>query len=163
MVNTSKIRSLDKYYNIAKVLLTLSPFVCLMYLSTGGIKIGASIQQVIEADPKFVIMFLTAMVNPFIAYLLIFMHRRINSGDVSYAVVNLVVLIAAEVIFQNWMYSLLLGFILYKTLKTYNLSLKESISEKLKDRFFLVISGGLVVVFFAVICLFATIRISSLL
>lgn len=120
---------------------------------------GASIQQVIEADPKFLIMFLTSMVNPFIAYLLIYMHKRINDGDISYAVVNLVVLIVAEFIFQNALYMFLLGFILYKTIKTYNISIKSSFKDKIKDKFLMVISGGIVVIIFASICLFATIRV----
>lgn len=120
---------------------------------------GASIQQVIEADPKFLIMFLASMVNPFIAYLLIYMHKRINDGDISYAVVNLVVLIVAEFIFQNALYMFLLGFILYKTIKTYNISIKSSFKDKIKDKFLMVISGGIVVIIFASICLFATIRV----
>ncbi|APF21472.1 hypothetical protein [Clostridium butyricum] len=159
MVSTIKTKSLDKYYNISKVLLTLSPFVCLLYLSTGAARMGASIQQVIEADPKFLIMFLASMVNPFIAYLLIYMHKRINDGDISYAVVNLVVLIVAEFIFQNALYMFLLGFILYKTIKTYNISIKSSFKDKIKDKFLMVISGGIVVIIFASICLFATIRV----
>ena len=120
---------------------------------------GASIQQVIEADPKFLIMFLASIVNPFIAYLLIYMHKRINDGDISYAVVNLVVLIVAEFIFQNALYMFLLGFILYKTIKTYNISIKSSFKDKIKDKFLMVISGGIVVIIFASICLFATIRV----
>ena len=159
LVSTIKTKSLDKYYNISKVLLTLSPFVCLLYLSTGAARMGASIQQVIEADPKFLIMFLASMVNPFIAYLLIYMHKRINDGDISYAVVNLVVLIVAEFIFQNALYMFLLGFILYKTIKTYNISIKSSFKDKIKDKFLMVISGGIVVIIFASICLFATIRV----
>ncbi|MDU7440983.1 MAG: hypothetical protein E7L05_10500, partial [Clostridium sp.] len=61
--------------------------------------------------------------------------------------------------FQNALYMFLLGFILYKTIKTYNISIKSSFKDKIKDKFLMVISGGIVVIIFASICLFATIRV----
>lgn len=160
MLNIRSIRALDKYYNLTKILLTLSPFVCISYLYINSIKAGSSIQSIIEANPRFVILFLSSMINPFIAYLLIFMQRKIKNGDIQYAVTNLFMLMLSELMFQNIIYIFLIGFILYKTLKTYNISIKDSFKKKIKDKFFLSISGSIVVMFFACICLFATIRIS---
>lgn len=159
MTNTKQIKLLDKYYNIAKVFLTLTPFLYIMYLSMGAAKIGSSIPQIIQANPGNMVMFLVSMINPFIAYLLIFMHRKLNNGDIAYSVVNLVVLIGAEIMLENAFYVILLGFILIKTLKIYNISFKECFKSKFNKSFLGTISGGIVVLFLAGICLFATIRI----
>lgn len=160
MTNTKQMKLLDKYYNITKVLLTITPFLYMMYLTMATAKAGLSIPQVIQENPRNMVMFLVSMINPFIAYLLIFMHRKIENGDIAYSVVNLIVLIIAEVMLENAWYIILLGFILIKTLKTYNVSLKECFKDKWNKSFFGTISGGIVVLVLAGICLFATLRIS---
>ncbi len=159
--SNNKINPLNKYYNIAKVLLILAPFMSLMYLSMVSARIGFSILQAIQQDPKLTILFLVSMINPFIAYLLIFIQRKIDDyGDVSYAVTNLVMFTIAEIMLQNILYISLFGFILYKTLKTYKVTIKDSFKEKLSDGFLMTISGSLIVIALAGICLFATIRIN---
>ena len=60
---------------------------------------------------------------------------------------------------QNVLYIILLGFLLIKTLKTYNISFKECFKVKWNKSFFSTISGGIVVLVLASICLFATLRI----
>lgn len=160
IANDKEIKSLNKYYNIAKVLLTLTPFVCLMYLSMGSASVGVSIAETMQEDPKFTIMFLVSMINPFIAYLLMFMHKKINSNDVGYAVTNLVMFIIAEILLQNVLYAILFAFILYKTLKIFKVTIIGSFKEKIKERFLMTISGSIVVIVLASICLFATIRIN---
>lgn len=160
MANVKQMKSLDKYYNIAKILLTITPFLYMMYLSMGAAKVGVSISQVIQKDPRSMVMFLVSMISPFIAYLLVFMHKKIESGDVAYSVVNLVVLMCAEIMLENLWYVILLGFLLVKTLKTYNVSLKECFKDKWDKSFFGTISGGIVVLVLSGICLFASLRIS---
>lgn len=159
-VDQNKVKYLNKYYNMAKVLLILSPFMSLIYLSMNSSQIGLSLSQVIQQDPKLTILFLVSMINPFIAYLLIFIQRKIEASDVKYAVTNLVMFIVAELLLRNTLYVILFGFILYKTLKVYNVTIKESFKDKLKDGLLMTISGSLVVISLASICLFATIRIS---
>jgi hypothetical protein len=159
MTNTKQIKALDKYYNIAKILLTVTPFLYMMYLSIGATKIGTSIPKAIQENPRNIVMFLISMINPFIAYLLIFMHKKIENGDIAYSVANLVVLIGAEIMIENAWYIILLGFLLIKTLKTYNVSFKECFKAKWNKSFLGTISGGIVVLVLAGICLFATLRI----
>jgi uncharacterized membrane protein YecN with MAPEG domain len=159
MTNAKQIKSLDRYYNIAKVLLIVTPFLCLMYLSMGAAKTGASIPQIIQEDPRNMVMFLISMINPLISYLLTFMHKKVHDGDIAYSVVNLVVLIVAEIMLQNAWYVILLGFLLVKTLKTHNVSFKECLNEKWNKSFFVTISGSILVLVLTSICLFATLRI----
>lgn len=161
MVNTKKKMKLDRYYNIAKVLLALSPFVALAYISMNAAKMGITMAAAVGQDPNMTVMFLVAMINPFIAYLLIFVHRKIDQRDSAYAIVNLVFLIVAEIMLENMIYILLLGFILYQTMNAGNITIKESFQTKIHDCFLSTVSGSLVVIVLAGICLFARIRIGA--
>lgn len=158
--NKNQINSINKYYNIAKILLAISPCMSLMYLSMESAKLGISLAEVIGQDPKQTVMFLVSMINPFIAYLLIFIQKKIDNNDVKYAIVNLVMFMVAEILLMNLLYVILFGVILYKTLRAYNVTIKDSFKEKLGKGFFMTVSGSLVVIFLAGICLFATIRIN---
>lgn len=158
--NKNQINSINKYYNIAKILLAISPCMSLMYLSMESAKLGISLAEVIGQDPNQTVMFLVSMINPFIAYLLIFIQKKIDNNDVKYAIVNLVMFMVAEILLMNLLYVILFGVILYKTLRAYNVTIKESFEEKLGKGFFMTVSGSLVVIFLAGICLFATIRIN---
>ena len=158
--NKNQINSINKYYNIAKILLAISPCMSLMYLSMESAKLGISLAEVIGQDSKQTVMFLVSMINPFIAYLLIFIQKKIDNNDVKYAIVNLVMFMVAEILLMNLLYVILFGVILYKTLKSYNVTIKDSFKEKLGKGFFMTVSGSLVVIFLAGICLFATIRIN---
>ena len=158
--NKCQISSINKYYNIAKILLAISPFMSLMYLSMESAKLGISLAEVIGQDPNQTVMFLVSMINPFIAYLLIFIQKKIDNNDVKYAIVNLVMFMVAEILLMNLLYVILFGVILYKTLRAYNVTIKDSFKEKLGKGFFMTVSGSLVVIFLAGICLFATIRIN---
>lgn len=159
-INKSQVKSLNKYYNIAKILLIVSPFISLMYLSAESARVGLPMQEVIKTNSKLTVMFLISMINPFIAYLLSFVQKKIEENDVKYAVTNIVMFIIAEVLLQNIFYIALFVFILYKTLKTYNVTIRQCFEEKLKHGFLMTISGSLVVMFLAGICLFANIRIN---
>lgn len=151
---------LNKYYNIVKFLLACAPFMSFMYLSMESARMGLDMPNAMQQNPKLTILFLVSMINPFIAYLLTFIQKKIDEEDISYAVVNLVLFIVAELLLQNLWYTILFVFILYKTVKNYNVNIIKAFKEKLKDRFFMTISGSLVVVGLACICLFATIRIN---
>ena len=120
-------------------------------------KLGISLAEVIGQDPNQTVMFLVSMINPFIAYLLIFIQKKIDNNDVKYAIVNLVMFMVAEILLMNLLYVILFGVILYKTLRAYNVTIKDSFKEKLGKGFFMTVSGSLVVIFLAGICLFATI------
>ena len=88
-----------------------------------------------------------------------FMQKKLHM-DAAYAAVNLTLLIAAEIMLQNVWYILLLGFILYKTLREYGLTIRESFRKEWRENFLSIISGSLVVIGLCSVCLFATIRIA---
>ena len=72
----------------------------------GAARVGGSVSAAIGEDPKLAVMFLVSMINPFIAYLMTFMQKKLHM-DAAYAAVNLTLLIAAEIMLQNVWYILL--------------------------------------------------------
>ena len=109
--NKNQINSINKYYNIAKILLAISPCMSLMYLSMESAKLGISLAEVIGQDPNQTVMFLVSMINPFIAYLLIFIQKKIDNNDVKYAIVNLVMFMVAEILLMTELFQVLSVYI----------------------------------------------------
>ena len=68
-------------------------------------------------------------------------------------------MIVAEVMLQNFLYVAALAFLLYKTVKTYQISVKDSVEKSLKNHFLRDISGSIVVLIFAGICMFAMLQL----
>ena len=55
----------------------------LMYISMESAKVGLPMSEVIQSNPKLTIIFLVSMVNPFIAYLLTFIQKKIDENDMN--------------------------------------------------------------------------------
>lgn len=150
--------SIERIFTIIKVLLAVSPFMALGYLTAKGGS-GGTLQTILSQNPQYTVMFLVAMVNPFIAYLLGFLQEHLNKADYGYAVVNMTLMIIAEAMLQNFLYVAVLAFLLYKIIKTYQISVKESVEDIVKGHLFRDISGSIVVLVFAGICMFAMLQL----
>ena len=150
--------SIERIFTIIKVLLAVSPFMALGYLTAKG---GASgnIQTILSQNPHYTVMFLVAMVNPFIAYLLGFLQEHLNKNDYGYAVVNMALMIVVEAMLQNILYVAVLIFLLYKIIRTYRIPVKDSVESSLKNHFLRDISGSIVVLIFSGICMFAMMQL----
>ena len=159
-INKKEIETLNKYFDILKLILLVSPFIRIIYLSLKATTIGLTISEAITNNPEFSIVFLVSMINPFIAYLLKVMHNKINNNDVEYAVVNLVLILLAELLLQNILFIALFVFILYKTLKVYKINIINSFKKKLTKGFLITISGSVFIIALASICSFAMMRIN---
>ena len=55
--------SIERIFTIIKVLLAVSPFMALGYLTAKGTA-GANLQTILSQNPHYTVMFLVAMVNP---------------------------------------------------------------------------------------------------
>lgn len=150
--------SIERIFTIIKVLLAVSPFMALGYLTAKG-GAGGTLQTILSQNPQYTVMFLVAMVNPFIAYLLGFLQEHLNKADYGYAVVNMTLMIIAEAMLQNFLYVAVLAFLLYKIIKTYQISVKEAVKETIQGHLLRDISGSIVVLVFAGICMFAMLQL----
>ncbi len=155
-----KTNTLNKYFIITKILFLISPFLYFIYFYMIYKNTNISFYEAIKTNPVITIMFLIAMTNPFIAYLLSIIEEKMKIGDISYAVLNLLLLILSQILFQNIWYILILSLILYKVIKTYNVNILDSLKEKIKNKILLEISGSIAINILACICFFASMRIN---
>ena len=131
----------DKWFTIAKVLLTLSPFVALGYLQmfSGGGDISTLLQQ----NPEITVTFLISMAGPFTAYLMGFAQNHFYEGDVAYMMSHLVLIFVAEALLRNAVFMLMMA----------------SLRLKWKDHFWRDLSGCIVLIVFSGFCLFVSLRL----
>lgn len=147
----------DKWFTIAKVLLTLSPFVALGYLQmfSGGGDISTLLQQ----NPEITVTFLISMAGPFTAYLMGFAQNHLYEGDVAYMMSHLVLIFVAEALLRNAVFMIIMTFLMYLVYQMTGMSPMASLRLKWKDHFWRDLSGCIVLIVFSAFCLFVSLRL----
>lgn len=147
----------DKWFTIAKVLFTLAPFIALIYLQ--ALIGGSSLQEMLRQNPEITLTFLASMAGPFTAYLLGLAQKHFYEGDAAYMMAHLLLLLAAELLLRNGVYSLLMGGLIFFVYRMTGISPLEALRLKRKGHFFRDLSGCIVLIVFAVFCLFVSLRL----
>lgn len=147
----------DRWFTIAKVLLTLSPFVAMGYLQMfiGG----GDISTVLQKNPQITLTFLVSMAGPFTAYLMGFAQNHLYEGDVAYMMSHLVLIFVAEAILRNAVFMIIVTFLMYLVYQMTGMSPLASLRIKWKDHFWRDLSGCIVLIVFSVFCLFVSVRL----
>lgn len=147
----------DKWFTIAKVLLTLAPFIALIYMQ--AFIGGSNLSELLQQNPEITLTFLVSMAGPFTAYLLIFAQKRLYKEDVPYMMAHLALLFAVELLLRNGVYALLMGCLMFLVYRMTGMSPLEALRLKWKDHFFRDLSGCIVLMVFAMFCLFVSLRL----
>lgn len=147
----------DKWFTIAKVLLTLSPFVALGYLQI--FIEGGDISTLLQQNPEITVTFLISMAGPFTAYLLGFAQNHLYEGDVAYMMSHLVLIFVAEALLRNAVYMILVTYLMYLVYQMTGMSPMASLRLKWKDHFWRDLSGCIVLIVFSLFCLFVSLRL----
>ena len=147
----------DRWFAIAKVLLTLAPLVAVGYLQMFA---GSSdISSLLRQNPEITVTFLTAMAGPFTAYLLGFAQKHLYEGDAVYMMSHLVLLFVAEALLRNAVYMIIMTVLMYQVYKMTGMSPVASLRMKWKNHFFRDLSGCFVLIVFGCFCLFVSLRL----
>lgn len=152
-------RKLDRYYMIVKVFLMITPFIAYLYLSLSAGMGSLALPELLSREPKAALIFLIAMVNPYIAYLLNIAQKKLKEGDMAYVCMNFVFLMLAQALTLNSLYFMIVGYLFYVTVKTYNIKVIQTLKEFTVKHFFYSGGGSLIVIAFSALCLFVTIRL----
>lgn len=152
----------SRLFSVVKGVLCCLPFFCLAYLKLGQ---GDSLApgDLLARQPEAAIAFLSAMLQPYVAFLLTLAQRRLADGRAHYALVNMSVLLAVEAMLMSSIGLIGVGLLVYRTRKTASLSLGASWRACRPGRLFAEAGGSLLLLPFAFLCLFATIRTGGLL
>ena len=66
-INEKKLKRLDRYYMIAKVFLMVTPFIAYLYLSLLAMMRSITLPEVLSSEPSVAVIFLIAMINPYLS------------------------------------------------------------------------------------------------
>ncbi len=150
---------LDRQLMIAKIILAITPIIVYMYVSLASVMMKVPFQELLETQPSLTIIFIIAMLNPYVAYLLGLAQKKIKANEHGYALTNMIFLIIAQALTMNPFYFIMLLFLCYRMVNVYQVDVKETLRSLNVKKSLVMGGGGLIVVFMSAICLFATLRI----
>lgn len=158
-ISKKKLKKLNRYYMIVKIFMMVTPFIAYLYLSLLAMTRSITLPEVLSSEPSVAIIFLIAMINPYIAYLLGIAQRKLNEGDIKFACINFVLLLLAQALTLNSLYFMIVACLFYVTIKTYDIKVFKTLKEFTIKHIFQYGGGSFIVVAFSTICLFATLRL----
>lgn len=151
--------TMDRYFTVAKVFLAITPFIGYLYLSLQAMSASITLQEVLTKEPSVAIIFLIAMLNPYIAYLMDLVQKKLKQGEVKFACINMVLLLASQAIVMNLFYFMMLAIVFYKAIRFYKVDVVATIKKFTFKQSFVLGGGSFIVIAFSSICLFATLRL----
>lgn len=157
--HTKAEKRMERYFLITKVFLALTPVICYFYVSLRGMMQGIGFQEVLETQPNMTIVFLIAMLNPYVAYLLHLIEKKLKEQDECFAVINMVLLLVAQMLTMNVFYFMMLGYVFYKAINYYQLPVKATLRSMTLKMSFYHGGGSMLIIVLSTVCLFATIQL----
>lgn len=150
---------MNRYFLVTKVFLAITPIIAYFYVSMCAMMQGVDFKTILETQPSIAVVFLIAMINPYIAYLVHLIQKKLAEGDHKFAMINMGLLLVAQALTLNAFYFMMLLYVFYKAICAYHIQVKTTMrSYGFKQ---LVWNGGgsFFVMMISSISLFATIRL----
>lgn len=145
-----------RIFTTVQVVLCLVLVATVVSLSMVGTGLSADgLQEAFSSNPVMTVSFLSACMQPFIAYLVRFVRSHYAAGDAGYAAANLIVLLCAEMMLQSMVGIVAMAILLWRVWRRGSQVMGDwrrgrGVAGVLVD-----VSGALVVLVVAGICLFA--------
>lgn len=154
-----KDEKLKRYFTILKIVLFCMPFLCMGYLGalSGGTALDA--RSVLAENPTMAVSFLSAMLQPYAAWLLILSERRLADGRGQFAVVGLTLLLVAELCLMSSIGVIGMALILWKSVRYSGYGIPAAFRSCTPHSFIYEAGGTIPMLLFAGICLFASLRL----
>lgn len=158
--STNTEKTIKRVFMVTKIILCVMPFATLGYLSIGQQQYGLNYQQLLAANPVLTVTFLSAMCQPFAAWLLTITERRVESMDYSNALVSLVLIFIAECMLKNWLGIISTAILFWLVNKDMPYTMGEEFKKCANWKAILLDASGCVVLcLLAAFCLFASFRL----
>lgn len=152
----------DRYFTIVQGILICMPFLCLAYLKlgTGGavLEAGGALAQ----SPAAAVTFLAAMVQPYVAFLLSLVQKRLGDERRPYALVMLGLLLAAEAMLMSSIGVVGLSLLTWRTCKAAQSNPLRALRQCRAGRLFSEVGGSILVLLVGALCLFASVRLGAI-
>lgn len=150
-----------RFFTTVQVVLCLVLVATVVSLSMAGTGLSADgLQEAFSSNPAMTVSFLSACAQPFIAYLVRLVRRHYVAGDAGYAAANLIVLLCAEMMLQSMVGIVAMAILLWRVWRRGAQVMGDwrrgrGVAGVLAD-----VSGSVVVLALAAVCLFASTRIA---
>lgn len=152
-------QSMNRTFLIAKVFLAITPIIAYCYISMIGTMKGISFQEVLVQEANITIVFLIAMLNPYIAYLISLIQKKLEAKDDTFAMINMLLLMIAQALTMNVFYLVMLFYVFYKAIHYYHVDIRSTFTSMNLKQGLWCGGGSFLVMMVSSLCLFATIRL----
>ncbi|MDY4040910.1 MAG: hypothetical protein SOY67_02210 [Collinsella sp.] len=162
-MDTPRERLTRRIFTTVEVVLVAIPFVHLGFAGVlnAGTAAMESLRVMLEQNPAFLVSFIAALLQPFVAYLVRIAYRHYARGDAGYAAGNLVGLLCAELLMQNMVGIVGMAVLLWRTWGRASLALGPWARGRRAGGVLADVSGPLVAVVLAGLCALANARLGG--
>lgn len=154
-------KTLGKVFTGVKILLAAYPFIVFFYLQFVARQSGTDLTHLMQQSPIVNVAFLTAMLQPFAAWLVVIAERRVKAGQDNAAMISVLLIFIAEAMMRNMIGLIAVGLLFFYIYRKLPVSFKQSFSEPDKSVVLRDATGALVLIAFAALCLFAATRLGA--
>ena len=159
-------RGLDAYeqrnaqiFTVVEVVLVLVPIAMIAYvwLVSGGSL--STLQAALQGDPMVTIAFISAVVQPVVAWQLRFVAKRYRAGDGGFTAANLIGFVCGELLLQNPVGIVGCGLLLWRVWRKLDGQLSEWAEERQATGMLLDVIGAVLIIVVGALCAFSTWRV----
>ena len=118
-----------------------------------------SFQETLTTYPQITIIFLIAMINPYVAYIVKLIQKNLKEGNIKFAVMNMILLLLGEIFMMNPFYFMMLLYVFYRAIHYYNVPVLNTLKKATIKQTIFDGGGSLFVMLISCISLFATIKL----
>ncbi|MEG1462257.1 hypothetical protein [Anaerorhabdus sp.] len=158
-INTKVNKGMHRYFLITELFLAITPIICYFYVSMLALNLHVTFQDMLVKDPNITIIFLIAMINPYIAYLIHLIYKKLETKDTTFVLINMFFLLIAQLLTMNVFYFMMLLYVFYKAINYYHVDVKKAWKSITIKQSFYCGGGSFLVIMLSSVCLYSTIRL----
>lgn len=121
--------------------------------------VNQSCQYILEHEPSITVIFLIAMVNPYIDYIIHLMQKHLEQRNMKFACINMGLLLIAEMLMMNVFYFVMLLYVFYRAVQFYDIQIFKTLKMATIKQMFFCGGGSMLVMLISCISLFSTIKL----
>lgn len=157
---TKSQKNLKRMFTLTKILMCVIPFMMVFYMYMQSSQNSVGYNEILRSNPVLTVAFLTAMCQPFAAWLLTIVERRVESMDYANAFTGLLLIFIAECMFKNWLGIASTAILFYMVNKESPYSITEEFKKYANWKsIFMDATGDIVLLILAAFCLFCSLQL----
>ena len=142
-----------KLFTLVEVILGVVPLVVIgLFLASKDATSVDKLTEVFSQDPSMVVSFISACLQPFVAYMLYMVYRKYCEGDAGFAAGNLIGLLCSEILLLNIPGVIGMGILLWRVWRNVAPHFESWLFERRAMGVLADIAGSLVILALAFIC-----------